>query len=203
MNKIEYDFGYGEKAQYDVFDILDISNAEKRPGLYAWYLRCQFDTEGFNSMKKIHSLRALKISATAQLGESYIGKVHKQYKDAETVTDEELLRIASVAFSTPIYVGISKNVRNRLKQHYNELTKHFPTSRISTSVPDETIISPDTEEESSTFAQRIGSALKNAGYKSTTSLYVKVIYANNINKFDLRKTESAINQLLHPVMGRR
>jgi hypothetical protein len=113
----------------------------------------------------------------------------------------EQLRSLFLAFAPPLYIGISKNLRTRLKSHRKNL-QNFLTAFDYKGIDAEEkgAGDPDTERESQYFGARVGLALRTLNLSADT-LYVKCVLADDTS--NLKEIERVLNFALTPHYGRK
>lgn len=104
-----------------------------------------------------------------------------------------------LAFSSPLYIGISKSLTIRLKRHKSQLEARLNTDSLIES-EDINDIKNDSDEESSFFGQRIASQMNLYNIKYS-ELYVKCVYSSSID--NLERVETVLNRMFLPPYGRR
>lgn len=206
LSDVIYDFGFGEAFAHSVMRADQVETAEARPGLYAWFVRTPrlYATEDRCSpFRSIHADRNFNVQASASLGETIAGKIKRGVADVRLasptdVLDSELFAGAFAAFSPPVYIGRSKNVRSRLGQHLRSLNQTLSAPSLP-AAPTQKELS-DTDEESSQFGVRMGRLLRRYEIGDTRSLFIKVVYATENDA--TKRAELLLNRTFHPVLGR-
>ena len=171
------------------------------PGVYAWYLNYEKEI----SPKQFHDFftsKSFDVDIKGNLKEKYSGSL-KQESDTfdEDQIDRSLLEYVINTFNIPIYIGVSKNLKSRLSTHKNALNEKWVDPNFRTQISSDQLII-DTDEESSYFAHRVASKIKNRF--GINSLVIKVIYEeSNYNKSKLFPVENFINRTFFPLVGRR
>lgn len=203
MSSVSYKFGFGESHEHHLLPYTDLESAKESQGVYAWFLRVKGSgQEEWEKVNSIYSSRRLKTSALGSLGERYDGDLVKKPYDGTAPVDPVVLTALCAAFSTPVYLGISSNVRTRLKQHDKALQEYLrdPTNykrQIDSDAPS------DTDSESSLFGARLGKALLEADFNHAANAFVKIVYLDNISRETLIASETLINRMIHPTLGRK
>ena len=105
----------------------------------------------------------------------------------------DLLQTTSPMFASPLYVGMSKNIRVRIKQHCSFITQ----LRERSSNPFSKLFDYDLSNEEKNFAQRVveremPSSRLFIAYQATPETYEKI----NVD------VESIINRIYYPAFGR-
>ncbi len=209
MQQLTYDFGFGEKATHFLYRAGRIAEAKAESGIYAWYLRPprnEADEVACNPYRRVFSERRFRVNAAAPLGERMHGYINRRQAELRPPTageelDEELFMATFAAFSPPVYIGRSRNVRARLSAHVRnleaELARGVEAALAATNL--EAAVA-DTDAESSQFGTRMGVLLGSRGIKDYRGLFVKVVYADS--DAATRRVEYLLNRTFHPVLGR-
>jgi hypothetical protein len=207
MREFEYDFGYAERFSHWLYQADQVGRAGTGPGLYAWFIRSPLSAStelACDPYRKVFAERSFKMAASAPLGERLEGGMKRVQlelpppKMGEEL-NEELFAAAFAAFSPPVYIGRSKNVRSRLRQHVEALEEEL--GRLPDSDSDLTSIAPpDSPEESSKFGARMGALLRARGLSDYRGLFVKVVYA--ADPVATKRVEFLLNRTFHPILGR-
>jgi hypothetical protein len=191
--------------EHSFYDMSALDKIPEAPGLYAWYL--VVNNHNISEYYKIFKQKKVKVSIEGSLKEAYEGEVRNIYyeEDFKTpVIDHDLCAVASLAFSPPLYIGISKSLRTRLKQHAEELTKIYYGKVALSTPPPLGKTEFDTIHESSHFAQRIGFTIKNHLTVNLTSLRIKTLeMPPGYHWQDLQRVEKYINRTFIPMYGRK
>lgn len=112
----------------------------------------------------------------------------------------EVLRSLFLAFAPPLYVGISKALRRRLKTHRKNLSEFIASADEIGEPPAKASVEPDSDRESQYFGARIGAALRTLKI-SADDLHVKCVLAETVDQ--MREIERVVNLALTPHYGRR
>jgi len=212
LNK--YDFLRGEVYNIKTvpFDKIT-SEIESYPGLYSWYIRPKpkREDEIIPILGQLLQQTELKATLSGNLRLSYEGVVTKN-KVKFSATNNEMLRNIFLTVPYPLYVGISINLKDRLKVHVEQLHK------CMASLYDDKLeeISIDTDDESSYFGGRLASIFLNSGVSSLDCLYLRIYEYRNLGetntmsttekkkiKSELAEVEHIANSIFNPVFGRR
>ncbi len=207
-SQVQYDFGYGERHEYAVIAAQDIEQfAQPIAGLYSWHYRLSQTTPNrsadMTTYDSIYAAKSYDIFAQAHLGERLTGKITRApFTNSRAPEFSRATLAASTIFCPPLYIGISTNIKGRLSTHYNALVNFLarPINLISyvSGEPED-----DTEAESSIFAERIGSLLKQNNVSNPGRLFVKVVYVQGATKRELEQAEFFVNRTFIPLYGRR
>jgi len=185
-----------EVHYYSIHEIWLIE--ERHPGWYSWfYVPDSLNSLSTNIIKK----QKLPVVVKEGFKSGYSGDIVRFYEqsDCEVSTQEfSYLQKTLFAFSSPLYVGISKNLSSRLHTHVRQLKKCMSISYNYTEINDE--MESDTDNESSYFAGRVSKVMKEEGL-SIDNLYVKVVISDDEKK--LKIVESYLNKILIPTYGVR
>ncbi len=201
---IEYDFGYGDKCKYHVFPARDVPTVDEVSGLYAWYLRIPRKSANDPLVPAYANLfrsRRMRVSLKGHLGEHYEGTA-KSRSIATPTPLTQLLADATLAFSPPIYIGISSHLRTRLQQHISALERVLYSSESSVERPD-TAFDLDTNDESRHFGERIGKLMLQAGMVSLDALVIRLLYGDSYSRDQIVAAEYFLNRVYTPLSGRR
>ncbi|VTR49125.1 hypothetical protein [Sphingobacterium thalpophilum] len=177
----------------------------KSPGIYAWYLIA--DQPDMSEYHKVFKQKSIKISVEGNLSEGYVGRAKATFNQkhfTDLSIDRELCKIASMAFSPPLYIGISSNLNKRLSQHAKELTDIYydKVKLVNPSPVRKTEF--DTIIESQHFAQRIGYSIKSFRSIQLGSLLIRTIeMPKEYTWQDLQGVEKYLNRIYTPLYGRK
>ena len=188
-------------TEYNLDSFDDIPN---KNGIYTWHLK-HLDSI---SLEQYYSLlRHKKFSSNIKgvFNENYIGQLTLSKNiDLSSINPEtkEIIKELSQYINAPIYIGISNNLNRRLGQHNKRLTSFlFDSTKIS-NITEWDQKYEDTDDESTYFAERIGSVLKENQINSINVLFVRV-YEFEIERSNLLIIEKFFNQCLLPIYGKR
>ena len=210
----------GERYSYGIVPFRRIElDIPSKPGLYSLHFRIpKTDPEAASAfLHRLFVSSTLEIQASSNLRQTWTGTLQSTttpFRDLEN----ESLRDFFFALAYPLYVGISRNLANRLVTHKKELntwrvvdTTNFPLSSDSS-------VESDTAEESSTFGRRLGAIFRETGFTGTDWLYIKhytpsacmlaercgaSVSCLQATMTRLRDAEWTFNTLFHPALGRR
>ncbi len=203
-----FDFGFGERYGHAVVPYRAIeTEVPSRPGLYSWHFRLPRERaeEAVPFLSSLFQTEELEVSVRANMRQRWSGTLRSDTNAFEHGLSAAL-GAAFFAVAYPLYIGISVDLRTRLKTHKEQLELYkdkipaFPWS----SQPS------DTDGESACFGLRVGEVFRSARYFETEWLYVKYITTDLDDgrgreevMSDLRAAETTCNTLFHPVFGRR
>lgn len=204
----QFDFGFGERYSYTVIPYRALeTEAPARPGLYSWHFRLPSGSaeKATPFLSSLFLTEELEVSVRANMRQRWSGALLSETNAFEQ-GHSAALAAAFFAVAYPLYIGISVDLRRRLKTHkeqleiYKDKIPPFPWS----SPPS------DTDEESACFGSRVGEVFRGARYFETEWLYVKFVSTDLADgrgledvMSDLRVAETTCNTLFHPVFGRR
>lgn len=190
---------------HSFYGIADIDKIPNTPGIYAWFLLA--DKTNFNEYYKVFKQKKVEINIKGNLKEKYSGEVRNTYYDddfKDSTIDFDLCNISSLAFGPPLYIGISKDLRVRLKQHSEELQKIFYKKII---LPPPVTLGKtdfDTIVESAHFAERIGYTLKSFPTIKLNSLLIKTVELPlGYPWTKLQRVEKYLNRTFIPIYGKK
>lgn len=210
-----YDFLRGETYTIKTipFDKIE-GELESYPGLYSWYIRPKpkREDEILPILDQLLQQTELKAKLTGNIRLSYEGLVTKNKVDL-FANNKEILRNVFITVPYPLYIGISINLKVRLKTHLEQL--HNSMSYLNESNMEE-MYALDSSDESAYFGSRLASIFLRAQVRSLDCLYVRVYEHRNIGKSDvlssgdkkkikaeLEEVENIANSIFNPVFGRR
>jgi len=202
---ITYNFLYGEKYTYDVYTVRDLESARPSAGIYAWFFRlpegADDDDTRVQAYSNLFRNRRMSVRASGPLQEIYEGSIER-VRGAEQSGATYLGRIASTVFCPPLYIGISVNLRARLGEHYEALFQAMYQGSTYGNANEEPV-PQDTARESAFFGERMATALQHSGLNSISDLFVKVVYAPNLEYSAIQATEYLLNRTFFPLFGRK
>ena len=202
----QYDFGYGDRHEYSIIAAQDIARyAEEKPGIYSWHYRLSHRSPDRSAdmiaYDHVYAAKSYNVSAQAPLGETLNGKMTRRpFTENRPPEFSQAALSAAAVFCPPLYIGISTNIKRRLQTHYDRLVEVLALPSIFSLTS--TAQADDSDEESSAFAERIGSLLKGNGVGAPGSLFVKVVYVPNSTFHELQQAEFFVNRTFVPLCGR-
>lgn len=202
---VAYDFGYRENFTYDVLSAREVELADRRPGMYGWYLRLPMNaSERLSEYTSIIAQKNISIEGrSGQFGERYEGDLTRQAVQHDTLPAGELLAWASAVFSPPIYIGISNNICRRLTGHLAALDRALGFPAPPHGSFDLSAADIDTVAESNSFGNRVAQLLRQHNISDTRWLFLKITYTEAFDRTDLRGVEYALNRAFYPLCGLR
>ena len=182
-----------ETPELKTFRITDVPKAPEVPGIYAWYLSIH-KNDNASEYHEVFKSRKLVVQASGGLTEKYEGHIELQALGLE-VADSDLLRRAVIAFSPPLYIGITEKqtLRVRLGQHRSAIVNVIHGS------------DPGSEDTGiNEFANRIGEVIRNREGVSTHSLFVRALpLPESTSISELKPVEYFLNRTYVPPYGER
>jgi hypothetical protein len=190
--------------KYTEYNLDNFDQIPSKNGIYTWHLK---HLESISLEQYYSLLRHKKFSSNIKgvFNENYIGQLTLS-KDIDLTAinskTKEIIKELSQYINAPIYIGISNNLNRRLAQHNKRLTSFlFDNTKISfTAEWDQKY--EDTDDESTYFAERIGSVLKENQINAINVLFIR-IYEFEIERSNLLIIEKFFNQCLLPIYGKR
>lgn len=204
----------------------EVTDASSEPGLYAWYLRLNLGKSNLES--RANFLSALKritqqtcypslfMQLQGHLGLKLEGTLnhiwygHDDYPLSDSFQDifdcfEERKIFSDILESTvplltgPLYIGVSKNLQIRLKQH-TQLIQEYQEAPIQVPLID----SEESLDNDKSFAQRIVKRKINPNHLAVGIVYVSQQHLSQerIRKI-IESAEMLLNRMYYPTLGRR
>ncbi len=190
--------------KYTEYTLDSIDQIPEKRGIYSWHIK---HVDGIELKQYFSIYRNKKLSSEVKgvFNENYSGqlKLSPEFDTSKfDITTMNTISDLTKFLNTPIYIGISDNLNRRLKQHCEKLLSSifdptYPSYSLEWDNRNE-----DTEEESSYFAERIGSVLTENKIKAINILFVRV-YELEIERKNLLQVEKFFNQCLLPIFGKR
>lgn len=205
-SKAEYNFGHGDRHEYSIIAAQDIAQfADATPGIYSWHYRLSHRVADriadMRSYDRIYAAKTYGMTAQAPLGETLTGKMRRQpFTDNRDPEFSPAALAAAVVFCPSLYIGISIDIQRRLRTHY-KLLIDFLAQQSALAVP-ESVETEDSDGESSAFAERIGSLLRDNNIGDPGRLFVKVVYVPGASLRELQQAEFFVNRAFVPLCGR-
>jgi len=204
----------GEEYSYLNIPYEKLCDAPEFPGIYTWYIRVSDGNEQeiLSFLDKMFSRQKLLAEVKSTIRYQYSGELHKDVDSpVENILSDDsdialsLLRQAIVAFSYPLYIGITRvGLRSRLGQHAKALEQALASKRDWKM---EDSAEPDSLEESRVFGDRIAEVFAKHGFFDTSALYVRCIPIEEYNREQIKSAllsvESFLNTHFNPIFGRR
>lgn len=190
---------------HGIYKLKEFGDLPETPGLYSWHIN--FSKVNRDQYYQLFKQKKINIDVKGSLKEAYKGEMKSHFEHGNfdtTLIDHELCEFASYVFCPPLYIGISKDLKSRLRQHFTELEKIY---NGSTSLPTPIPVGQtqfDTIVESSHFAQRIGFTISQLGNITLDDLFVKTIEMDSTYPWiELQKVEKYLNRTFIPIYGRK
>ncbi len=199
-NRSDVSFGLIENVIVDYFSINQIDAVEERAGIYSWgYLPKNLNRNAEYFM----NLKGMKSSVEGNFGIRYSGDLERESTIAASDVDAlesdfEYYRNTLIAFSAPLYIGISNKLKTRLLTHRRQLNIYMDNP--STYHEGLTGCNSDSPEESSYFGYRVGQSMKDYGI-GVDNLFVKCVYNDDYDA--TKRIEKVINRIVAPTYGMR
>ena len=177
----------------------DLGSAPSEQGLYGWFLSLEDGTDVLHHHRIVRK-RSFGIRARGPLRERYEGGMVIQDILPPAGLRSADLAEAVLAFSPPVYIGMSKNINARLSQHKSKLEEIVYGGSLSDLAL--STAEPDSDEESAVFASRFGSYIR-SNRINLKSLYVKAVTTPELSRLAIRNAETYLNSTFSPPYGVR
>lgn len=213
LNTFEESLSFGE-----------VPDADPKPGLYAWYLRIQPGKSNLESSENF--LKALKriteqlrypdlsmqlrghlnLHLKGDLKHIWYGHEENQFSNQfQSILEQpeereilaDILALTVPLLTGPLYIGVSKNLSRRLRQHTRLIQEGYH-ERLSP------VDSKESLENDRNFAERIRQRKIDPNH-----LVVSLVYVSHpdISPSGIRKTienaETLLNRTFYPILGRK
>ena len=214
----------------------EVSAAEAKPGLYAWYLRIIpgksniKSSEDFTKALKRINQQLCHPTLTTQLRGHFNMKLKGHLKHIWYGHDEKpftkkfqevlkhpeerkvlsnILESAVPLFTGPLYIGVSKNLQQRLKGHTQLIQKYHKEHEENTEHQEDTTLELSADSRLSlqndkNFARRIVERQIDPNHLAVSITYVP---APQLPEDRIRKTieaaETLLNRMFYPILGRK
>ena len=203
-DEIELYAGFASPIGVHFAALNDLDSVPTGAGWYAWFqIPGSLSSESF----QLYRHATVGSSVTGIFNLTFEGRLKAADGDSPPTfpsgDDETLdtLKSLFLAFAPPLYIGISKNLRTRLKTHRKHLQEFMRAADgVVAGADARNGIADDTEKESQYFGSRVGTALRSLKLSPDT-LYVKCVLAEDPTQ--LKKIEKALNFALTPHYGRK
>ena len=186
---------------YRLADVAQIPNV---PGIYSWHL--WIDTNNTTKYSQVFKHKRIKINVESNLSDVFKGHIDHVGHDTDIfnpVIDLTVCNLASIAMCPPLYIGISKDLGQRLTNHKDELDKILK-GIIPTPVDTISKRKFDTIWESQHFAQRMGFVISKLNNHNAQNLLIKTLEMPSTYPWsDLQKVEAFLNRTYFPIYGRK
>ena len=206
INEFWDDLLRNQSISHGCYYLNQIDDIPDAPGIYGWF--AHLDQYNRDDYFRLFHQKNVSVEIKGNLKEKYAGKVKRvsDEKDFENYNLDFLAgRLSSLIFCPPMYIGISINLKKRLKSHIRELTNiyHAPNSiQVQPNIVG--ITEFDTILESQNFAKRMGFTIKSLDSITLNNLVIKTIempvgYSWN----NLQRIEKYLNRSYVPIFGRK
>jgi len=186
------------EISYSYYSINELDLIKNSCGWYCWvYIPENPENKGMG----IYRIYELETISSTNFGMAFNGSLKNiEPKNKVSLKTDQLYNMQAtlLAFSPPLYIGISTILNQRLKTHKRQLEEFIQNSQLEEDIKSRII--PDSDEESRFFGHRIGKKIVELDIK-LTELYVKVVYTKS--KENLKNIELILNKMLYPPYGRR
>lgn len=183
----------------------DFESVEPASGWYAWfYVPGSLQQNAFELHRYCHPMASVEGLFNLDL-HGWLSPASSTVSCKSTLQNDpaflETIRALVLAFSAPLYIGISKNLKQRLKIHRAQLLEAMDSGaadlKAQNKVPD---YNPDSDEESRCFGDRVGAYLSALSIPHE-DLYVKYVLTDR--PAILADAEKLLNYSLTPKFGKR
>ncbi|MEP6389215.1 MAG: hypothetical protein ABJ056_04745 [Halioglobus sp.] len=204
VNETRVRFGGLPEFQVAYYSINEIDTIEDGlAGYYSWiYIPETKENISAGVVKKRNVISTVKEG----FSNNYHGELVRREVGGLAIDDEDrFLKFQELmfAFSAPLYIGISNNLRSRLKTHKRQLAECYETWEAMEPDTDFRPIDSrnlDTDIESKCFGQRIARILQTEGLR-LDELYIKCVRSEGGD--DLKSNETILNKICAPPYGVR
>jgi hypothetical protein len=214
----------------ELFSFERISDVKAKPGLYAWYLRIRVGRSNIESpqnfskaLKKIteqirHPILAMQLDGHFNLNMKgklkHIWYGHNEHPFTENFQEmlnhpeerkliSNILDLAVPLLSGPLYIGVSKNLQQRLQIH-TRLIEKYSKEQQEDNTPEVSVDSTDSLQNDKDFAKRIVEREIDPNHLIAGVTYV---YHPNLSPDRIRKTiettETLLNRIFYPILGKK
>jgi len=179
----------------------DLSSIGDNLGIYSWFLSYDYKSER-DEYHKIFRSSQLESEVKGVFKDVYSGKIQqKEYDFEKEMSFSKFLNVASLAFCPPLYIGISKNLSDRLETHRNKLNSLINNESSRNLIDD---AKPDTDEESENFAIRLSRVINETDTIGIRNLRIKVLEATEkLDRDQVMDVEHYLNRTYTPFYGRK
>lgn len=169
-----------------IVKISEIGRVEECAGIYGWYIKKRPSSD-INEFARIFSSNSLRTVAKAPLEVVYEGELKMSELLFNEVESNGLLAEASILFAPPLYIGITENIRRRLREHRDSLQAALNNNDL---------------HDGTEFGYRIGEVLSESRSISLSSFFVKVlIVEDEASRKDIEDVEHCLNRTFSPIFG--
>lgn len=182
---------YLSQSTKEFYRLAEFHLLPRKHGLYAWFVSWS-KTKNAEDFYRFYKAKRLSVKISANLREKYYGTLQCSLsQDLFTNVDRELLELATMKFSPPIYIGMAKDqtLRDRLNDHKRELIKLLNDPYLN-------------QNSGSSFMERVRNIIRQSSLGiDETDFYVRVVSVESQKKSEVRKIETLINRTFHPIYG--
>lgn len=204
VNETRVRFGGLPEFQVAYYSINEIETIEDGlAGYYSWiYIPETKEKISVGVVKKRNIISTVKEG----FSNNYHGElVRRDLEECAIDNEDQFLKFQELmfAFSAPLYIGISSNLRSRLQRHKRQLAECYETLEAMGPETGFQSIDPgdlDTDIESKCFGQRIAKILQTEGLH-LDELYIKCVRSEGGD--DLKSNETILNRIYAPPYGVR
>ena len=214
-----------------LFTFGEIPDADSKPGLYAWYLRVKPGESNINSSENFAKALTkiaeqlcyptLSMELQGHLGLSMKGDLqhiwygHKEHKFSDQLKEilngsedreilGDILELAVPLLTGPLYIGVSKNIRERLQGHTQLINKYLQGSAEDTDPDIPVVDSEDSLRSDQVFAQRIVERKINPNQLVVGIVYVSHSHLSSARIYKaIESAETLLNRIFYPALGRK
>lgn len=214
----------------ELFSFERVPDVKALPGLYAWYLRIRVGRSNIgspqnfsNALKKIteqirHPILAMQLDGNFNMNMKgklkHIWYGHNDHPFTENFQEmlnhpeereliSNILDLAVPLLSGPLYIGVSKNLQQRLQIH-TRLIEKYSKEQQEDNTPEAAVDSPDSLQNDKDFADRIVDRNIDPNHLIVGVTYV---YHPDLSPDRIRKivetTETLLNRIFYPILGKK
>lgn len=208
----------------------EIPDADAKPGLYAWYLKVKPGEGNIRSPENFAKALAkiteqlcyptLSMELQGHFGLSMKGDLehlwygHEEYQFSDQLTENlshfeerqilgDILELAVPLLTGPLYIGVSKNIRQRLQAHKQLIQKHLQESEEDTDL-DMPIDSQNSLLNDQNFAQRIAERKIDPNQLTVGIAYVSHSHLSSARiRKAIESAEILLNRMFYPTLGKK
>ena len=195
------------------FGFSSLDSVPETMGLYSWHLKLSYIPSNVyqrsSKMQKLHfslNREELELNASRRLfghlkfQEKYEGRLTRKKLDLSNYDIDDSIGCIQTVFnelSLPIYIGKSRQLNTRLRQHSEAYIEAQSIDPISSEFSE---IEFDTTKESSYFGSRLAD-LNSDTWFLESELFVKVYEAETESYEQISTAEYYLNRTLKPLLG--
>lgn len=217
----------------NLYSYNQVSDVSSQAGLYAWYMRMQVGKANINSPEnmtkalcklsqsicypnlEMHLQGHLNLQLKGDLNHIWYGHGENEHSAAlkEVINDPEgrmilgeIFDLAVPLMSSPLYIGVSKNLKARLQTHTRLIDAYKKDATRRKAELDNTLPVDDADslDSDKSFAQRIADRGINPNL-----LIVGVMFISHNKRSPemirraIEAAETILNRMFYPILGRR